>query len=313
MAHAFTAEEWPIAACIHGFPTSTRDGIPAADAPAEFWAKQFRHLTAEGFQHVEIADGWIKPALLSAERRTELLETVAAAGLSIPSVHIARASIIDPVDGEKNLAYQHASVDAVADLGAGIYSTGLHRPFTDGQRAALWFWASQGPVDPNDDRETWDLAVSRFQELGRHAADRGLKVALELYEDTYLGSADNAVRLVEAIGMDHVGLNPDVGNLIRLQRPIEDWREMYAKTLPYANYWHLKNYTRDENGEGDFITSVPSTMRDGLINYRQVIELALEVGYSGVFTMEQYGGDSIGVCGENARYTRGVLSTLIDD
>ncbi|WNY35397.1 hypothetical protein Q9Q99_13040 [Curtobacterium flaccumfaciens] len=49
-----------------------------------------------------------------------------------------------------------------------------------------------------------------MRELGEHAASVGLPMALELYEDTYLGTADGAVRLVEEIGLDNVGLNADV-------------------------------------------------------------------------------------------------------
>lgn len=311
MTSPYTAETWPIASCILGFPSTTPAGVPAQDAPTSFWRSWFGEVAGEGFEHVEVSDAWLKPALLDAGRRRELVEAAADAGLGIPAVHIQRASVIDPVDGDANLAYQHASVDVVAEMGARVYSTGLHRPFNDAQNAALWFWTAQGPVDPTEDRDTWDRAVSRIREIGDHAADRGLVISLELYEDTYLGTADDAVRFVEAVDRPNVGLNPDVGNLIRLHRPVEDWRELYAKTLPYANYWHLKNYARDEAADGSFRSSTPSTMRDGLINYREVIGLALDLGYSGVLTCEQYGGDSLGVCGENRRYIRHILRTKL--
>ncbi len=116
-------------------------------------------------------------------------------------------------------------------------------------------------------------------------------MALEMYEDTYLGTADSAVRLVDEIGLDNVGLNPDVANLIRLHRPVESWRELYAKTLPYANYWHVKNYMRDEAADGSWATSVPTTMKAGLIDYRQVIRDAVELGFDGIILTEQYGGE----------------------
>ena len=142
----------------------------------------------------------------------------------------------------------------------------------------------------------------------RHAHEVGLRVSLEMYEDTYLGTADSAVRLVEEIGLDNVGLNPDIGNLVRLHRPIEDWHEAYAKTLPYANYWHVKNYTRDETLDGSRATSAPSTMASGLINYRQVLQEAVTIGFDGVILCEHYGGDSLGMCAANQRYIREVLA-----
>lgn len=292
-----------IASCMLAFSATTPDGTQAADATPEYWRSQFAQVAAEGFDSIELSDAWIKPADLTAERRAELVAAARSAGLDIPSVHIQRVSPIHPDRGDENLAYGHRSIDAAADLGVRVYSTGLHREFSAGQLEALWFWtATDGPHDPVADPDVWDLAVSRIRELGTHAAEVGLQVSLEMYEDTYLGTADSAVRFVEAVGLDNVGLNPDIGNLVRLHRPIESWREMYAKTLPYANYWHLKNYIRDEDAARELYISMPSTLRDGLINYREVLQLAAEVGYDGIYTCEHYGGDSIGVCGENRRY-----------
>jgi sugar phosphate isomerase/epimerase len=306
-----TAESWPISTCMVAFPGTTRDGLPMHEAGANAWNAAFREISLEGFSSVEVSDGWLKPALLDSEGLETLRSVAAANGLAIPAVHIQRASIIDPDDAVANLAYQHASIDAVAALGASVYSMGLHRPFTAEQREALWFWTVDGPRDP-DDEDTFQLAVARVRELGEHAASVGLDLSLELYEDTYLGTAASAVRFVESVDLANVGLNPDVGNLIRLHRPVEDWRELYATTLPYANYWHLKNYSRDEAADGSFYTAVPSTLRDGTINYREVVKLAIEVGYDGPMTCEQYGGDSLSVCAENSRYLRGLLATALD-
>jgi sugar phosphate isomerase/epimerase len=296
-----------------GLPTQTPDGTPAGEASPEYWLSQFRAVAAEGFDRVELSDVWLKPALLDSSRRRLLVETAAEAGLEIPAVHIQRVSPIAKDAAEDNLAYGHASIDATAELGASTYSTGLHQTLNPDQQRALWFWTAQGPCDPPHDEETWQLAVGRVRELGRHAAQVGLALSLELYEDTYLGTGDDAVRFIEAVGLENVGLNPDVGNLIRLHRDVEDWRELYAKTLPYANYWHLKNYSRDEDFEHGYFTALPSTLRDGLINYREIISTALSLGYRGIFTMEHYGGDSLSICGENQRYTRQALRAALDN
>ncbi|WP_404312852.1 sugar phosphate isomerase/epimerase [Agrococcus terreus] len=303
---AFTAEEWPIATCLHGIPPIGRDGVALHDAPSEVWDAAFAQVADVGFTMAELADSHIRPADLEASRKDELFDILAKHGISLPSVHLQRQSVIMPGHEERNLAYAHRTIDAAAEWGMEVFSTGLHQPFNEAQRAALWFWTAQGPKDP-DDPEVWAAAVSRLRELGQHAAEVGLKMSLEMYEDTYLGTADSAVRLVEEIGLDNVGLNPDIANLIRLHRPIEDWREMHAKTLPYANYWHVKNYTRDEAADRSWATSVPSSMEAGLINYRQVVRDALELGFDGIFLMEHYGGDSLGNCSTNERYLRSLL------
>lgn len=302
----FTAAEWPIAACLHGFPPVGRDGATLKDADVSVWDDVFAQVAGEGFTLLELADSHLRPADVTPARRDELLAAAREHGIGIPSVHLQRQSVIMPGHEEENLAYAHRTIDAAAEWGMQVFSTGLHQPYNQAQRRALWFWTVQGPKDP-DDPEVWAACVHRLRELGRHAHEVGLRMSLEMYEDTYLGTADSAVRLVEEIGLDNVGLNPDVANLIRLHRPVEDWQEAFAKTLPYTNYWHVKNYSRDEAGDGSWATSVPTTMATGLINYRQVVRDAIALGFDGIFMTEHYGGDSLGVCGINQKYIRSLL------
>lgn len=299
-------DTWPIAVCMHGFAPVAADGTALHDAAPDRWDAVFRQVAALGFSAIELADSHIRPADLEPSRREELLSIARSHGVTPVSVHVQRQSVIQPGRGEENLAYAHRTIDAAAELGLQVFSTGLHQPFTEAQRKALWFWTAPGPVDP-DDADTRALAVRRLRELGEHAASVGLPMSLEMYEDTYLGTADSAVRLIEEIGLDNVGLNPDIGNLVRLHRPIENWREMHEKTLPYANYWHVKNYARDEAGDGSWFTATPTSLELGLIDYRAMVARALELGFRGPFLMEQYGGDSLGVCATNRRYLQSLL------
>jgi sugar phosphate isomerase/epimerase len=299
-----------IATCMHGIPTRDADGLALHDAAASAWTDVFGEIAALGFTAVELADSHLRIADADAARTADIFAAANEAGIVIPSVHVQRRSILMPGAQAENLDYAHRTIDAAARLGIGVFSTGLHRPLTQAQKNALWFWLEPGEPDAADP-EAWDLAVRGFRELGEHAQSVGMRMSLEMYEDTLLGTADSAVSLVEQIGVPAVGLNPDVGNLVRLHRTIEDWREVYAKTLPYANYWHLKNYIRDEAGDGSWHSAVPSTLEGGLINYRQVIKDAIALGYDGVFLMEHYGGDSLGVCRTNAQYTAAVLDSLV--
>jgi sugar phosphate isomerase/epimerase len=116
------------------------------------------------------------------------------------------------------------------------------------------------------------------------------------------------VRLVEDIGRDAVGLNPDLGNLFRLHRPVEPFLEAIAKCLPYTNYWHVKNYHRLEDTPSGTVLSVPAPMSSGSMNYRQAIKLAVQAGFRGPFCVEHYGGDGLGVMALNRDYLSGLLS-----
>ena len=244
---ALTAADWPIAAALLPFPAVKADGTVVQDAGPDEWAATFAEVAGAGFGHVDLTDSWVRPGDLSGARLDDLRAAASQAGVELAAISAIRRSVIDAANGDANLAYSHRTLDAAAHLGVGVVSLGLHQDLTPEQRRQLWFWTVEGHKDPVGDAETWAAAVSRFGELGRHGAEVGVLVSLEMYEDTYLGTAGSVVRLVEEIGLENVGLNPDIANLVRLHRPVEDWRVLVHETLPYANYWHVKNYFRDED------------------------------------------------------------------
>lgn len=303
-ATPLTAEDWPIAASMLSFPGVDARGRLAQDAPAADWATAFGRVADAGFDRADLTDSWVRPGDLSPERLDELTAAAGESGITLTSISAIRRSVIDADSALDNLAYSHRTIEAAAALGVGVVSFGLHQALTEQQKQSLWFWTAPGHHDDPDDREQWRTAVSRFQELGTHAAEVGVLVSLEMYEDTFLGTADSSVRLVEDIGLQNVGLNPDIGNLIRLHRPVESWVELVEKTMPWANFWHVKNYQRDEDLERELYFSVPTPMESGLINYRWAVEYAISVGFQGVFCTENYGGDGLSVCASNRDYLR---------
>ena len=300
---ALTAQNWPITGALLQFPGTGPDGSLAQDADASEWVETFREVREAGFADVDLTDSWVRPGDLSSARLDELKAAAVEAGVGAPVISAIRRSVIDARNGDDNLAYSHRTIDAAAHLGVEIVSFGLHQELTAEQKAQQWFWTVEGHKDP-DDSATWDMAVARFRELGAHAAEVGILLSLELYEDTYLGSGDSAAKLVQDIGLRNVGINPDVGNLVRLHRPIEDWREIFHKVLPYTNYWHVKNYARDEDVARDSYLAVPMPMESGLISYREVVKEAISLGFQGIFCCEHYGGDGLSVSASNQAYLR---------
>lgn len=277
------------------------------NAPVEHWQSDLSELASVGFTAVDLTDCWLKPGDLSPSRLQELKDAIAAAGLVAPAISAIRRSVIDPVDADENLAYSHRTIEAAAELGCSVVSVGLHRPLAPEQQRVLWFWTVDGPKDPTD-QATFDLAAARLRELGQHAADLGVELSLEMYEDTLLGTAESSVRLLDAIDHDNVGLNPDLGNLVRQQRSIESIEMMLQLCLPVTNYWHVKNYTRMEDPVTEQVMTAPSTMETGVINYRRAVSVAMGAGFRGPFCIEHYGGDMLGVMQTNREY----LEMLLD-
>lgn len=302
-----TPTRWPVAAAMLQFPATRPDGSRTQDAPADVWRDDFTEIRRAGFDIVEVNDQWVRVGDLSGDRVDALAAAARDADLTPASLAIVRSSVIDPEAGVDNLAYTHRSLDAAVRMGAGIVSIGFHRPLLPAQREAFWFWTEQGAADDPEDRELWATAVARVRELGEHAASIGLDLTLEMYEDTFLGDGPLAARFVQDVGLANVGLNPDVGNLVRLHRPIDDWVETHALTLPFANYWHVKNYQRDEDRARGTYTAVPAPLELGVIDYRTQIRNALSLGFQGMFVCEHYGGDGLGVSARNREYLHGVL------
>jgi sugar phosphate isomerase/epimerase len=297
----YSADDWPIGAALLQFPS-------AHDAAPETWSDVLEEVADAGFSHVDLTTSWVRPGDLDRGRLDELARRVKMAGLRVSAISLSRQSVIhqDEDVAAVNLASALRTIDAALVLGTSVVGTGLHVPLTAEQQQAMWFWHARGNGNPPDERVR-ATAVERLRQLGSYAAERGVQVSLEMYEDTFLGTADEAVRLVRDIGLPNVGINPDIGNLIRQHRPVESWRSMLDKVLPHANFWHLKNYFRDfDPATGAYFTA-PAPAESGMINYRQALRMALDAGFSGPICVEHYGGDGLSVAAANRDYLRRIL------
>jgi sugar phosphate isomerase/epimerase len=310
----YTADTWPIAANMLVFGDRAPDGSPLLEAPATLWARHLAQVADLEFTSVDPTDAWLSIGELTDARFAELRAVLDDTGLTVPSISTTRRSVVDTRDGERFLGLGHAVIDRAAELGAQVVSFGFMQALTPAQREATWFWLADGHHDPADDSPVRALALERIRELGRHADEVGLRLSLEMYEDTFLGTADRAVGFVTDVGMANVGLNPDLGNLIRLHRPLEDLESAFAKVLPWTNFWHIKNYLRDEDPATGTVMTAPVPLVMGFANYRPQVLRAVELGFDGPFVVEHYGSDSLGVAAMNRDYLRQVLrSARLDE
>ena len=307
----YTAEDWPIAAAMLPFGSKDSRGGSIHDAEPEEWAKHLRLVRRIGFTEVDPTDTWVRVGDLSQERLEDFKSVLKDVGLTIPAISTSRRSVMDPEHGEEYLAYSHRLLDKAAELDVPMVSFGFFQAFTPAQEKALWFWLADGWHD-DESPEARSRAASLIRELAEHAQSNGQQITLEMYEDTYVGTADGAVAFLEEVGHAACGLNPDIGNFVRLHRRLEPVQDMLDKLLPHTNYWHVKNYLRDEEPETGQVMTFPVPMDFGLINYRAAISQALDLGFRGAFLCEHYGSDAITVIGKNHAYIREILASLID-
>lgn len=307
-APASRHDRWPIAAAMLQFPGSRPDGTSVREAGPEAWTNDLRQITDAGFAHVEIPSAWLPLGDLTVAEQRALADVLHALRLNVPGTSVVRRSILHPTESEANVALSHRTIDVAAHLGIPIVCLGLHDQLTDEQQNTTWFWTLPGETAPSDP-DAYRFVVNTFRQLGQHAAAVGLQISLELYEDTFLGSGAGAARLISDIDEPAVGLNPDLGNLIRANAPVPAWHDILEATLPHTNYWHVKNYQRAEDPSKQAYFAIPSTMRDGYINYRHAVRAAVDQGYTGAFVVEHYGGDGLGVGAANRDYLEDLLST----
>lgn len=305
-------DAWPIAAAMLQFPGRTADGRTIREAGPERWFRDLSVLVGEGFDAVEIPTPWLSLGEMEAAELGEFRDVLRTLGMHVCATGVVRQSIIEAGREKENIAATHAAIDAAAAIGAPLVCLGLHEALSKAQQDVTWFWTRPTHRNP-DDRAVWMRAVEGYRELADHAASVGVQISLELYEGTYLCAGTSAVAFLHDIDRDNVGLNPDMGNLIRAQTPIEPWEHMAIKTLPHANYWHVKNYNRMEVPEADLYLTTPAPMASGLIDYRKAIAFALANGFAGAFLCENYGGDGVSVSADNRRYIQRILTSLSRD
>ena len=203
---AYTAETWPIAAAMLPFGSVDSRGGPIHEADPEEWAKHLRLVRRLGFTEFDPTDTWVRVGDLSPERLADFKSVLADTGLTIPAISTSRRSVMDPEHGEEYLAYSHRLLDKAAELGVPLVSFGFFQTLTPAQEKALWFWLVDGWHD-DESAEARSRAASLIRELAEHAQRNGQQITLEMYEDTYVGTADGAIAFLKEV--DHAGLRSE--------------------------------------------------------------------------------------------------------
>jgi sugar phosphate isomerase/epimerase len=140
-----------------------------------------------------------------------------------------------------------------------------------------------------------------FEETREHvtwAADRatehGVKALIELHRGTVIASASSAVRLLDGLDPEHVGVIHDVGNLV--SEGYEDHLSAFQMLGPYLAHVHVKN-TRwtvvGEEGEGVLAGTLrwapqPAPLRAGQADIAAYIRTLGTAGYDGWLTVEDF-------------------------
>jgi sugar phosphate isomerase/epimerase len=172
-----------------------------------------RGLDATGYYF----DGYPKapsPAVIHALKRRAFLNGVTICGTGVRNDF----AVTDASARARDIAMVKEWIEAASLMGATVI-----RVFT-GQKVA------EGTTFD----KTLNWMVPAFQECAEHGARHGVIVGLQNHHD-FAKTADETIRIVEAVNSDWFGVILDVGSL-----RMADAYEEIEKLIPYAVSWQLK-------------------------------------------------------------------------
>jgi len=173
------------------------------------------------------------------------------------------------------------------------------------QTPLLRVWAEPIP-EGNADRGP---CVALLRAACDAAAADGITVVIERHLGSFADTAENIVRLLDAIDRPNVALNYQVLDFL----PMDDAASQPAdaeRLAPLACYFHLKNYQPNSEG-GPMLPG--GGLATGALDYRAILTAAVRAGYRAPFTIEFLAADERPVetkLAADAAFVRGVLAGL---
>ncbi|MFC0214934.1 sugar phosphate isomerase/epimerase family protein [Paenibacillus chartarius] len=145
-----------------------------------------------------------------------------------------------------------------------------------------------------------------LQEAAELCRQYGVKGLVETHHNTIAASASAARRLLDGFDPDVLGVLYDPGNMVH--EGYEQYRAGIEMLGPYLAHVHVKNakwLPGERAAEGTIAwTSSWAPIREGVVNWKTVIDALKSVGYDGYLGVEDFSGqyDSRTMLKEFARY-----------
>ena len=203
-----------------------------------------------------------------------------------------------------------AAIRLAADLGAGVVRAYGSRE-----------------VPPADRARAVDLLVRSLREVGKVAADAGVKIAVENHYGTLTVTAAQTVEVVRAAGMPSVGILYDQANIDTMLG--ESWPEALALQKDFIVHVHAKDFVfkgeRRASDPAGMVSHMDPSKRairshvigQGIVRWAEILPALAKAGYAGPVSIEYSRRwypeelpepeDGIAQC---AAHLRGILASL---
>src|SRR5207244_9445290 len=124
--------------------------------------------------------------------------------------------------------------------------------------------------------------AQHLRTAGQLAADLGVKISIEVHQGSIADNSTATLHLLDLVGLESVGANPDLGNIYwQFEYPEETSEAAIVALAPRALYWHCKNLRRTHIPDlrRAFFSRVPLPYGD--IDYRFAIAATRDADYAG--------------------------------
>jgi sugar phosphate isomerase/epimerase len=142
-------------------------------------------------------------------------------------------------------------------------------------------------------RKLFDRAAADYAEVEKLARNAGLRANLEIHMGNIVPSASAAYRLVSRFDPKHIGVIHDAGNMV--VEGFENWRlglELLGEHLAMVHVKNAKWLPGPLGAHGQQTWQRAwAELRQGLVNWPDVIGALKSVGYAGWLSLEDFSTD----------------------
>jgi sugar phosphate isomerase/epimerase len=209
-------------------------------------------------------------------------------GLDIGCVR-AGGALAHALTGERARKRLESAIRYAAWTGASVVNTAMVSPPTNPHGPGAGHQGEQVSQGASRLASEQDFLITaeHLRAAGRRAADVGVKIAIEVHQGSIADNSTATLHLLDLVGMDGVGANPDLGNIYwQYEDPEETAEAAIVALAPRSVYWHCKNLHRQHIPElhRSFFQRVP--LPDGDLDYRFAIAAMVDAGYEGYLAIE---------------------------
>lgn len=240
------------------------------------------HVRALGFDGVDYLSTWESlDTYFTPETCARIAAHAKEIGLDIGGFVFQSDLWNDPCEEAqgRQLAYFQKCVHAASQLGAGIISCIIPRPF--GARP------TRANASPSEKRaynlpkgycwqKDWDLFVSMLTRAADLAAERGITIGLECFPGSLCSTPHAMLQVIQDVNRPNFGIQLDTAHLMNQHLDIET--ALFMLGAEHIVHVHFK--------DSDGLTRGNLPAGCGLVDYTRVFQVLKEIGYRGRGSVE---------------------------